>query len=1064
MADGRVVSVTVSIRLLGRFGIEVGGGPVDTPWRLRKAKTLVKLVALAPGRRVHRDVLIEQLWPHGDGASGVNNLHQVMHAARRVIGADHLVLRDGVVVLGGDGKVSVDVDDFAALASTALVSGAADDLRRALDAWGGELLPEDLYEDWAAPHRDRLSAMRNRLVAELTAHLVAEGRTDDAVALLEPTAAEWPTDEALQRSLVVALAAAGRRLEAAAAFERFRDALEADLGLAPEPETVAVYRRLFIGGTPGPHAGPHNLPTLSTSFVGRQRQLTELGVHLDRTRLLTLIGPGGAGKTRLAIELAHRQAGGGRRRDGVWLVELAGVIDSDGVPSAVASGLGLPLPGDRPWIVAVVEQLATRDLLLVLDNCEHVLPTVVPLTTELLARCPDVVVLATSREPFGLAAELAWRVPSLELPGGDLDDDPAQLARLESVQLFVERARAVSPSFLLDGATAAAVAEICRRLDGIPLALELAAARVAHLSPSQLVTRLSDALTVLARHGHGRLDRQQTLAATLDWSHDLLLEDERTAFRRLAVLAGGFDLDAANAVCGDFDVADVLARLVDKSLVAGDTTGDAARYRMLEVVRQYADTHLRAAGELSSCRTRHRVWYAGEAARHDPDRGVPVALEPSPWFDVEQDNLRAAFSSAIGDDACVALRLAVSTWRFLLSRGQLAEGLAWLTAALDACPDIGPERARALFAKGVLQVRRADLASVATIGDEIVEVCRAVGDDRAVAAALDQASIFTLMAHDVPKAERLSAAARVQGASAPSTHACTSHFAGVLALASGDAEQARGLLRDAVAALEVVDDETPPFFTTLTVCWVVDDRGAMPLPIGEETMLLGRRVGAAQARGHIAVAAALAERIGGRVDAALDLLDDAGRRFAALDDAYGLAYAVSQRGHTLRWAGDLRAARVCFDDAEVIRRSLRDLRAVAMTLAGRAYVESLLGDAASARAQARDGVSMMRRTGDLPGVAICLNTVSLIERGLGQTSAAAAALAESVAMADWVTPPHAIGWQYLLLAGTQHDLGHADASSEAVLEASTRFDRLGDVRGRRAVQRARKAGVVTMSS
>ena len=925
----------------GRVHGERRGRRTPPRWRLRKAKTIVKLLALAAGHRVHRDVLIEQLWPEADPAVGTNNFHQALHAARRVVGAENLVLQDEIVVLGGEGGVAVDVDDFDAAAAMAASTGAPEDIRHALALWSGELLPEDLYEDWAAPHRDRLSAVRTRLVGDLARALMAGGLPDQALALLEPLAVERPLDEDVHRSLLVALAATGRRWDAAAAFERLRDGLAESYGVAPEPETTAVYRRLFVGGAPDPGTCPHNLPTLSTSFVGRHRELAELGRLLDRTRLLTLTGPGGAGKTRLAVELAHGQVASSRWADGVWLVELAGVTHGDGVPSAVGGALELSLEGNRPWIPALVDQLSSRAILLILDNCEHVLDAVVPLATELLARCPDLVILATSREPLGHPGEIAWRVPSLELPGDD--DAPDRLARLESVQLFVERAQHASPSFVLDAATASPVAEICRRLDGIPLALELAAVRVVHLSVAQLSARLGDALAVLSRRGRGHPDRQQTLAATLDWSHDLLLDDERVAFRRLAVFAGGFDLDAAATVSAIGDVIDVLSRLVDKSLVTAETTGEAARFRMLEVVRQYAEAQLRDAGELPACVERHRAWYAQEAARHDPDRGVPVVLEPPPWFDAEMDNLRAAFASASDEQPCLALQLAASTWRAQLSRGQLAEALGWLTGALHRCPEVSALRTRALFAKAVLHLRRGDLEPVAGVAHAITEASQGLGDD-AMAIALDQESIFMLMAHDWPSAKRRSTAALAQAGSQPAIAVGTRHFAAVLALALGEVDDARALLREAGAALDRVPDASSPFFTTLTVSWIVDDRGPVPLPVAEDTMLLGRLVGAAQARGHLAVAAALTERLGGRTDLALALLDDAIDRFTAVGDTFGIGYALGQRGHTLRWAGDLAGALACFDAAEQVHRSLRDLRSIAMALAGRSYIAALLGE------------------------------------------------------------------------------------------------------------------------
>jgi DNA-binding SARP family transcriptional activator len=278
--------MTVAIRLLGRFAVSIDGTEIDTPWRLRKAKTLVKLLALATGHHVHRDVLIDLLWPDADFAVGANNLHQTLHAARRAIGAHCLVLRDDVVSLTED-VVSVDVDNFEAAAERALSSRRRDDLVKAAGLWTGELLTEDLYEDWAAPHRERLNATRVNVITGLAAALLAEGCADEAVAVLEPIAVERPLDEVVHRALIVALTAAGRRWDAAGAFERLRADLAESYAVEPDPETSAVYRRLFVGTAANATAGPHNLPTSPTSFVGRHRELIELEHLLERTRLLS---------------------------------------------------------------------------------------------------------------------------------------------------------------------------------------------------------------------------------------------------------------------------------------------------------------------------------------------------------------------------------------------------------------------------------------------------------------------------------------------------------------------------------------------------------------------------------------------------------------------------------------------------------------------------------------------------------------------------------------------------------------------------------------------------------
>jgi predicted ATPase/DNA-binding SARP family transcriptional activator len=1050
---------TIEVRLLGGFAVLADGRALDAPWRLRKARTLVKLLALAPGHRMHREVLVDRLWPDADPAAGANNLHQALHAARRVLGPDRLVLRDELAVLGPDGDVVVDVDAFTAAATSP--DGSAEALAAALASWTGDLLPEDRYEDWAAPHRERLAGTRAHLAVRLADARTADGDADDAVAVLEPVAVDRPADEEVHRSLLEALFAAGRRVDATAEFERLRGALEEE-GTAPSTETGDLFRRLSTGGATVPAAVAHNLPAAATSFVGRRRELHDLAATLDRARLVTVTGPGGAGKTRLALELARRRSALPLHPDGVWLVDLAPVTDPRGVASAVAAALGLPLPGGRPPAVALVDQLTGRRLLLVLDNCEHLLVTVSPLVEELLARCVDLVVMATSREPLGLPGEVAWRTPSLDLPGDGEGAAADDLVGIESVELFVDRARAAAPSFVLDDTTAPDVAAICRRLDGIPLALELAAARLAHLSVHQVADRLGDALTVLARRGHGVLDRQQTLAATLEWSYELLTEEERAAFRRLAVFAGGFDLDAAEELCDVDDIIDTLGRLVDKSLVVADATGDAARYRLLEVVRQYAEARLLEAAEAGDARARHRAWFAGGAARHDPDRGVPVVLEPSGWFDVEQGNLRAALGSAVEADPCLALRLATSTWRFWMSRGQIADGLTWLTEALAGCDELSPLRSRALFATGVLQLRRGDMGQLPAVGDEIASVARAAGDDVRRAEAVCQRAVFALMGHDWAAARARSAEAVELGSVDPAVAVSARHFAGVLSLGIGELDAAAAHYIAAAAALDAVPLDTPPFFSVLTVCWMIDDRGEVPIPVDEETMLFGRRVGAAQASGYIAAGTATVERALGRVDTALELLDEATERFGALDDVYGSAYVTSQRAHTLRWAGDLEGALQCFDRAEELRSSLRDVRAIAMTVAGRVVVDAMLGRAAAARRRAAEVVERMRRTGDIPGVAMTLHSAALAEAVLGADDAAIPLLEESIATGAETLPVYSIGWRHLLHAQLLVNIGDAEAATVARVAATAWFDALKDERGRAAVQRPRKAVSVTI--
>lgn len=1053
----------VRIALLGGFAVTIDGEPVDGRWRLRKAKTLVKLLALAPGRQLHRDAAIEVLWPDSAPAAAANNLHQAVHAARQVLGAQCVALRDDLLVLAADEWLAVDVDAFQQLAERARTSGCLDDLRAALAAWTGTLLPEDAYEPWCEPHHQRLDEMHAAVASALAARLVQAGQADSALAVLEPLSAERPLDEAIQRARIVALDALGRRWDAIEVFERLRDALESQYAAEPDAETKVIYRRLLSAGA-STGAPPHNLPEPVSSFVGRERELHELLATLHRSRLVTLTGPGGAGKSRLALELARRVLADGRFADGVWFVELAGVDEPELVTSTTAAALGLALPGGKPTREAVTNQLAPRSLLLVLDNCEHLLAAATDLATEVLTRCPDVTVVTTSREPLAAAGESVYRVPSLELPPErEAEVDVAALLDLEAVQLFVERARQTVPTFAVDASNAAAVADVCFRLDGMPLSLELAAARLAHLSVGDLAEALQDALAVLSRRGATRLDRQQTLAATLDWSHQLLDPDEQTALRRLAVFAGGFELQAVQDVC-DLDLptaVELVSRLVDKSLVEADTSGATARYRLLEVVRQYAAAKLADSGDEPVCRRRHRDWYAAQAVARDPDRG-PVVGAPSPWFDVEQDNLRAAFASALAAEPGTALRLATATARYWVTRGLIAEAARWLALALDRCPERSHVRARALAAMALVQVRQGRPDDLVAIGDEIVDVLRDHDDPAERAFAAHQRTVLAFMSGDWPTARRV----EVDDTATPALaaiRASAEHVAGLVALSVGDVAEGRERFVAALRALARAPHSATPYFIAITLAWVVDERHDPPRVCGEDSMLLGRRISVDQAAGHVELSLALAERLGGDTDRALVLIDEARGRFDALDDRYGQAYAAAQRGHTLRWIGDYAAADDALAESEALRRALRDQRAVAMSLTGRALAAAESGAAELARRRGREAVQMMERSGDNPGIGLTAGNLAISEMVLGHPHAALRWFSGAIDRNAVPGGHRALAWMWLMRAHLLAQVGADDQAEDARSLAEEAFGRVGDLPGLNAVQRARKGGLPSVA-
>ena len=489
--------------------------------------------------------------------------------------------------------------------------------------------------------------------------------------------------------------------------------------------------------------GPDGLSLQLTSFVGRERALAGIEGFLDETRLLTLTGSGGCGKTRLAMAAAGRMSG---RYEEVGWVWLAPVSDPALVPEAVADAVGArESPGLSP-AEAVVDRVGDRALLLVLDNCEHVVGACAGLVEVLLRSCPGLTILCTSREVLDVAGEKAWPVPPLTRPDPGRVVEPETLLAYEAVRLFVERAGVAAPGFALTRENAAAVVRVCERLDGIPLAIELAAARVKVLSPAQISDRLDDALGLLTGGSRTAPPRQRTLRAALDWSHGLLPGDEKALFRRLSVFVGGFALGAAEEVCcGDDlragDVLEGLSRLVDRSLVFVIQREGEVRYRLLATVRQYAGERLAASGEEQALRRRHAGFFldlaeSAEAAMKGPGQ--------EDWLDrleAELGNLRAALAWSVGSeevrDAEVGLRLSGALWRLCYLRGHYGQGRAWLEAALaSGASPAGEPRAGALTGAGVLALLQCEYGRAERHLQEALALCEGLGDRRGEASAL----------------------------------------------------------------------------------------------------------------------------------------------------------------------------------------------------------------------------------------------------------------------------------------------------------------------------------------
>jgi non-specific serine/threonine protein kinase len=518
------------------------------------------------------------------------------------------------------------------------------------------------------------------------------------------------------------------------------------LGLAPDARAALAAAAARPAAAPAPP--PHNLPLQLTSFVGRERELAAVRRLLAGARLLTLTGAGGAGKTRLALEAAAGVAGA--YAAGTWLVALAPVGDPALVGPAIAGALGVREAGARPLRDALADHLRERCLLLVLDNFEHLLAAA-PLVPDLLAACPGLTVLATSRAPLRVSGEQEYPVPPLALPDA-AETAPASLTENEAVRLFVERARAVRPDFVVTDQNARAVAEVCRRLDGLPLALELAAARVRVLGVEELLARLEDRFRLLTGGSRTALERHQTLQAAVDWSYDLLTDQERALFARLAVFAGGWTLEAAEAVgAGEgvetSEVLDLLTRLVDQSLVQAEAQPDGTvRYRLLETLRAYARDTLAAGGLEARVRDRHAGYYAALAERAAPELRGPDSAAWHDRVERELDNVRGALGwAAAGGPVAAGLRLATALHWYWFMRRPL-EGRAWLDRILalpgpsePACPAAAVGlalRARALGGAALLALGEGDLEVAQAQGGEALALARQAGDRPATATAL----------------------------------------------------------------------------------------------------------------------------------------------------------------------------------------------------------------------------------------------------------------------------------------------------------------------------------------
>ena len=734
----------VEFRLLGPLEVEQDGGALAVGGRRQRA--LLTTLLLHPNTVVPRERLIDALWGEDPPERAANSLQVAVHALRKVLGADRIAT-SGAGYLLRVGRGELDLQRFADLVERArgeVPGAAAETLRDALALWRGTPLSDLGETPFAAAERGRLEALHLAALEDRIAAELAIGRHAELIPELEALVAGHPYRERLRREQMLALYRSGRQAEALDAYQQTRRTLVEELGIEPGAELQELERAILRQdpelALPAARA-KSNIPAPLTPLVGRRLELAALTslVRSREARLLTLTGPGGTGKTRLALESAWELISD--FRDGVFFVDLAPIADPELVAAQVLGALEVDEQPGRPVVDTLKQALRDRQLLLLLDNFEGVVDAG-PLVTELLAAAAEVKALVTSRVVLHLSGEHEYPVPPLVLPDLEHDSDQA-LERNEAVELFAARARASSLGFRVTPANARIVAAICVALDGLPLAIELAAARTRLLAPDVMLVRLESRLDLLTAGPRDAPARHRTLRATLDWSFDLLDENEQRLLSRLAVFSGGCTLDAAEAVCEA--TPEALASLADSSLLRREETDDP-RFRMLETIREYALERLRALGEEEELRQRHAEHFRELALRTAAElRAGKSSGEVYGRLESDLDNIRAALGWADSDAPELMLELAGLLKLFWRVRGHLDEGRRWLESALTHGESPTPGRARALEAAGALAQRRGDYPAAKTLWQEGLEIWRSLGDDEGVARALgDLASVYDL--------------------------------------------------------------------------------------------------------------------------------------------------------------------------------------------------------------------------------------------------------------------------------------------------------------------------------
>ncbi|OJU64179.1 MAG: hypothetical protein BGO01_18815 [Armatimonadetes bacterium 55-13] len=1002
-----LVGSGLTIQLLGPMHVQVGGKALP-PLRSRKAYWLLALMTLRANRPVQRVWLASMLWPDAEQGKALANLRTVMSELRKALGEEKERLHPGdhqTVYLNLEGA-HVDLREF----DKAIQNGTSEDLLKAVGLYTGALL-EGCSEEWAIPERDARERECLNALQRLGDAALQAGDPRGSLTWYARASAMDPWSDAARRGMMEALAQDGDVNEALQVYRSYADLLRGEANAVPDERTTALYQRLRskarkpVNGEPiaqvavvGIQEG--YLPVPITELVGREDERDEVVTLLRRSRLVTLLGVGGIGKTRLAIAIGSRARD--EFTDGVWFVPLDTTTEGSQIPVRVAGAMGLMESNHDGWLNTVEGHVRDKRLLIILDNCEHLLDTCATVVTRLLAASRGIRILTTSREAVGIPGEAVWAVPSLAAPDPrQLPDGATTLQRVlssyEAIQLFEERAREANRGFALASANAREVAEICFRLEGVPLAIELAATRVRSMTVGQILERLNDHMGLLTTRSSG--SRQTALSSTLNWSYELLSEAEQTLFRRLSLFVGGWTAEAARQVGGDDgqgadEIADLLASLVEKSLVVLRETRQGVRYRYLEMVRQFAAAKLEAFAERELIESRFLRW-CGELTE-ELERGIGRPDQGLCFERIEADLDNFCFAMEGGSqtpeniDEC--LRIAGNLWLFWNRKGQLTRGKRYIDLVLERDIERRPtsHRAKALYGSGNLIGSADDPQARTQLSEESLEIYRELGDSAGIVGCLRSLGNAAFLGDDFPSARHhFSEALRVSREISDTRG--IAHAAGSLALVAEELcelEFAESLWEEAVELARTSGEMN-------ILAWGLQHLGrnrqdreeyAAAKACYEEALTVSQSVEFNAVTVSSLDGLALIADAQGDYSLAREYVAESLRISGRIGDLHGTSIWLRTLGSVAFHEGDLDSAETSFTESLELVRKHGGRRDLALTLSDLGRLELVRGKVELARSRFEESLDLCRQTNFTRGIAMGLDNLGALSMREGEAA------------------------------------------------------------------------------